>query len=530
LEQIQPGSHSSSSGVDENDAEQHNHTETENVVVTPILQPILPFIRALVQVEAVSLESSDMVQPLLMSPTHPDTQKKLPIRKVHFLSLDGSSIRPPIDRDLQSGVRQQQLIQAMTVAQQAMEHMTSDATVGIQYLIQFLTHVQEQQQHSSSSSSSPSSVNNNNNSCSSSHSHHDEYYNNIVQQCAASISKDCTPTLILATVNLMQHDLFILQQRLHSQSLLPKNDTCTASITATVVDVTVVRDPAIYSTPLHLESRLAELIGQGIRYRLRVLFNQSPPRQSAIDVNYEHRSMAYSKVHQLIRMTQRAPTDEIGSSAADDGFVSALISRALRRLYEYFGLDMIMSDDITPALSVVPMEFGNSAASRRPLPTHLRSIGEDIVTAADRDAIVADIDDATSFLKAVYAARFLYDLWMAPGVPEEVARMGGWSDIESYAATSWKLQLYQLCTADAHLVPLCNYPLLMQRLQQYCQFMECHVIQCWAALDSIATNYQIHVKRKRKVSLYLDGITKHFQDAMMDVNALPQIESVTTTV
>jgi hypothetical protein len=435
---------------------------------------ILSFLRALVRVEAVSLESFDV----LMNTPPPLTESSKKLR-VHFLSLDGSSIRPPIDRDLQSGIRQQHSIAALISAKDQVDAMTASSLPHIQSLLTFLTHLQE----SSEELTAPSV----------------EYYN-MVLLCASSISKEFSPTAVYTTVNLILHDVHILEERLLSGD---SNDHST--------------------TPLQLESRLAELVGQGIRYRLRVLFNPAPPRLCNLDLQYEHRSQAYSKVNQLITMKSKVAKMELGC-AADDGFLSALISRALRRLHDYWGLDHLMSQEqVGP---IPPSTFCSSPASLRALPTPLRSMGDDLVTQQDRDSILHDVEEATSFLRAVYAARFLHDLWTAPGVGDEIDRMGGWSQVTSYANTSWKYHLHQLCTADAHLVPLSNIESLLRRLDIHCQVLEPHVDQCVEALKTLAKNYQVYVPRKRKVTAHLNDITKYYVDAMSEVHALPHVQAV----
>jgi hypothetical protein len=429
---------------------------------------ILPFLRSLVRVEAVSLESFDV----LMNATPLTESSK---KRVHFLSLDGSSIRPPIDRDLQSGIRQQHSISALIAAKEQADALKAPSLQEIQSLLTFMTRLQE-----TGESTAPSV----------------EYYN-MVLLCASSISKDFSSTAVYATVNLIQQDVRILEQRLLN------GDTNDHS-----------------STPLQLESQLAELVGQGIRYRLRVLFNPPPPRLCNLDVQYEHRSQAYSKVNQLITMKSKVEQMELGC-AADDGFLSALISRALRRCHDFWGLEHMMSEEEDGPIP--PAAFCTSAASQRALPTPLRSMGDDLVTQQDRDFILQDVEEATSFLKAAYAARFLYDLWTAPNVADEIERMGGWSQIEFYAKTSVKYHLHQLCTADAHLVSLLNIKSLLRRLEMHCQLLEPLVDPCLEALQRVATNYQVYVPRKRKVTAYLTDITKYYVDAMTEVHALPKI-------
>jgi hypothetical protein len=293
--------------------------------------------------------------------------------------------------------------------------------------------------------------------------------------------------------------------------------------------------------PLQLELRLAEHIGQGIRYRLRVLFNPAPPRLCNLDTQYEHRSTSYSKVSQLITMTKRTNHDGYGL-AVDDGFLSALISRALCRLYEYYKLhDMILTSDCDDTsllvfLSGIPNEFCTSEPSHRTMsPRSIRSINFiNEFTENDRDLVIADIQEATSFLCATYAVRFLYDLFTTPGVYDEVQRMGGWDDIEQYAITSKKYKLYNLCSADAHFVPLWNYKALVQLLSTFCNHMECKTQCCIDALKMVATNYRIpippktsssakNIIPKRQLHQYMIDITNTYTDMMMEVYAFPEI-------
>jgi hypothetical protein len=251
------------------------------------IQRILPLLCALARVEAISLESD--VGTHDVPPFKPNKKrKKTPIkaaslvkdptpRKVHFLSLDGSSIRPPVDRDLQSGIRQQQSIEAMTHAKEVIDGLTSDVTSVLQSLHHFLCLLQ--------------SLTNSG-----------DY--DILKLCASSISNEYPSKWVRATINLILNDLTILQERLMTER----------------------------RKPLQLEVRLAEHLGQAIRYQLRVLFNPAPPRLCSLDTNYENRALTYSKVHQLLTMNKRTSY----GLAVDDGFLSALISRALRRLYEYY--------------------------------------------------------------------------------------------------------------------------------------------------------------------------------------------------
>lgn len=469
---------------------EQNNDSTNGDAVELQLQQILPLLFALVRVEAISLESDTGTADTPMKPPK-KKRKKTPSkmtlslsdnkdpthRKVHFLSLDGSSIRPPVDRDLQSGMRQQLSVEAMTHAKEVIDSLTSEVSSVLQSLHTFLRLLQ---------SLTNSGV-------------HD-----ILNLCARSISNDYPLKWVRATIDVILNDLIIMQDRLVSDRRKPL---------------------------LQVEVRLAEQLGQAIRYQLRVLFNPAPPRLCSLDTNYENRALTYSKVHQLMTMNKRTSF----GLAVDDGFLSALISRALRRLYEYIDLEHLITiseDAYLLFLKTIPSEFCASAPCHRHISPRIRSTNiTDELTEQDRDTVIADVQKAAGFLSATYAARFLCDVFTTPGVHDEVIRMGGWSRIERYASTSKKYHLYESCTADAHLVPLCDYYGLLKRLQTFCSYMEPKTKSCIDALQMVAKNY--HIPRptspkqvKRKLHHFLEDIACTYNDMMTEVNAFPEITPV----
>ena len=462
--------------------EQQNSGGTTDEPVVVQVQRIVPLLLALVRVEAISVESDTGTHDVPAKPAKKRKKTliqassphvKEPHRRVHFLSLDGSSIRPPIDRDLQSGIYQQQSIEAMTHAKEVIDELTSEVTSVLQSLYNFLCLLQ---------SRTNSGV-------------HD-----ILNLCVCSISNDFPSKWVRATINFIASDVIILQERLTSDC----------------------------RKPLQLEVRLAEHLGQAIRYQLRVLFNPAPPRLCMADTNYANRSSSYSKVHELMTMNKRASF----GLAVDDGFLSALISRAFCRLYEFIDFEHLISvpeDAYLSFLSLIPTDFCASAPSRRIISPRIRSRDiPDVLNENDRDMVIADVQKATGFLSATYAARFLFDVFTTPGVHEEVVRMGGWSSIERYASTSKKYHLYESCIADAHLVPLCNYYAMLKRLQTFCVYMEPKTKSCIDALELVARNYHIPKptspkRSRRKLHHFMEDIADAYIDMMTEVNAFPEI-------
>ena len=86
------------------------------------------------------------------------------------------------------------------------------------------------------------------------------------------------------------------------------------------------------------ERRLAEFIGQAIRFHLRKLFNPPPlPLTRNSTTESSSTGKRQSNVFELVDLE----LPECGSrdSAVADGSISSLFSQSLRRIYEYFGVD-----------------------------------------------------------------------------------------------------------------------------------------------------------------------------------------------
>lgn len=433
---------------------------------------MLAFLRAMVRVESVSLGT-----------TGTNTDGPPPAQRrtlVHFSSFDGSSTRPPIDRDIQSSSHQQQSIVAMIAAQEQIQALPPTAVNSIRALRQFLT---------------------------------DRLDDAMLTECAAAVADDYPARRVKALADLYVKDLTILEGRLqklklpaHFVSPLQNEQVIVKEATAGEFD------------PLLVERRLAELLGQGIRFRLRMFFNRAPPRLTPKDVAYEVRSLNYSNVGKLVALNM---IDGVAVSlAVGDECLSALISNALCRLYEVFGLESMLNGSELH----LPTAFCASPASQRQLSTRSKSVIEPITT-DECDAVLRDIREATGVLAAARAARFLNDLWTTPGVQEEIQRMGGWSEVESYATVSWKYDLWKLCPADAHLVALCNVEYLRRRVDTYCTALEGTVAGCEAALAVVHKNYHLGTKNGSVRGKYpqIAELSRVYAEALQRARAFPLV-------
>lgn len=398
--------------------------------------------------------------------------KKNPERRktrVHFSSFDGSSTKPPVDREIGSGFHQEQSIYAMVKAKDQIQALTWLAIPCIQDLVTFLLR---------------------------------DLTDDIRSECAAAVEQDYPPKRVQTLADLYAQDLKTLERR-----LLHLSPQCCSH--------------------LLVEQRLAQLLGRGIRFHLRTFFNSAPPRMSKTDHAYDERATAYSQVNARINMTM---LDGHVNEAVSDAFISALVSNALCRLHEFFGLESLLN--ATGPLDHqhhVPEVFCSSLASQRTLSVRAKDYTESL-TEDDCCSVMQDIQEATAYLAAARAARFLLDLLTAPGVSNEIERMGGWSHVETYASTLWTYDLYKLCRSDAHLVALGNYPALLQRLRTYtATAMTEHVVeQCEQALTLVYENYHLKAAADKKSAWLrkypaLADIAQLYTECMEQAQAFPRV-------
>ena len=233
------------------------------------------------------------------------------------------------------------------------------------------------------------------------------------------------------------------------------------------------------SPALDVEQKLAYFLGQASRYQLRTLLNDSPPRLTPADTTYNERAKEFSKVAERVVMKLKKG-DTCG--AVDDQCMSALVSLALRRLYEYFGLDDLLNAAVTKPPNL-PALFCNQPATTKGM--------DNTWTDDDVNNLLEDIDDAYSFLAAAHACRFLVELFRVEAVQQEIRRCGGWSLVETYATLSWQYNLYKLCEADAHLVLLCNYDILQQKLIQWLPALMKRISDCSASLQNVSKRFEL---------------------------------------
>lgn len=256
------------------------------------------------------------------------------------------------------------------------------------------------------------------------------------------------------------------------------------------------------NTPTIWEQRLAESVGQAIRCQLRSLWNDAPVKLGPKDVEYDIRAMHYSKVRKHVILT-----DSENGAAVEDECISAIVSNALRCIYEVLGMEQAM---LSASLISLPHVFCASPATQRTLstrndapPLSLNQVQE----------IVQDIQYATDFLAATRACRFLVDIMAIPGVHAEIERRGGWIDVQTFATLSWTHDLCQLCPDDAHLVMLSNFDVLWQRLRAHLPTLEQLAHVCDNAL----------VEATKRLKLKTTKKSKELWDKYPDISFLAQV-------
>ena len=425
---------------------------------------------ALVLVEAVSLAPVKGGGGDVLEQSSPDDHQSR--QMIHFCGMDCSAVPPPVDRVDGSHAHQQDSIQALL---QAKEHVDD--------LVRRACCFHQQQQNSNDenhlgsdfSFTTPvvreiwclTAVN--------------EFLEQVddskewINECAKAIHANYPPQRVVKAAEQYQTEFSIILHRLKGASST-NNNNC--HLTTTLADAT---------PSLVIEQCLSQMVGQAIRYNLRMFFNRAPPRLSPADTNWEQREQQYSQVYDLITME-----NDQENTAVDDDCIAALVSAALCSIHEFFGLDALL-DPSTNQPNVPDLFCAQPASNFRFRP---RQTNPTTLSAEELNQVLDDIYQAQSFLAAAAACRFLVQLWTTHGVQDEIRRQGGWEQLETYASISWKHQLWRLCPDDAHLVVLCNYQALLQRLQCYWQVLEPRVEGCERSLHALAQRFHTNTKSK----------------------------------
>ena len=489
---------------------------------------VLPLLRALVQAEVISLmdptlEPMPLASPYVVVPQRPvvkiqaspqvrttlwkattSRESNTTTKKVHFAAHDGSSLHPPIDRIHGSDLHSQQTIQAYVQVQHVLEQwedvnnypQLDQVVTCLRQLVFYL----KASKDAEADDSKPSLVS-------------EEQW----KECAASIGFDFDKRRLTSAQAFYHDQLAIVLDRLVARKMRRSN-----SSTGGVSTV-----PREYNECfLMVEHRLAEQAGQAIRYNLRMLLNDKPPRLSPNDELYDEWSKHYPTLSEHVKLVL---TEGAENSAVDDACFSALVSIALQHLHEFLGMELLLdasSDAVQKVLELIPTLFFAKPASNR-------DIDEPLDEMEIRE-VIDDIGQARDFLSAVRSCRFLLDLLSNKGVQAEVQRHGGWSQIETYASLCWKYRLNRICPADAHLVALSNVEALKTRLQQFVALLEANATACrdrWVDVEDrfVPVFESIKYKKGKKTldekSLIasLEDIARAWQEAKEVVESIPAV-------
>lgn len=397
-------------------------------------------------------------------------------RRVQFSGVDGSSIYPPVDREFGSDESLQEAIEALKSAKEVIQSLPKSVAPILEELVAYLKD------------------------------------SSIFNACAAAMSDyaDYPVKRVETAAKLFVHDFEIVLDRIRG---LPE-DALTPLRRA---------DAVKSEKPLKfIEENLAVRVGLAIRYYLRVLFNPSPPSITTIDADREAAHLVtlskYSGVCDLIEFVDDDGEDHHG----DVTCLSAYVSKSIQRIYEY----LLEFHDKSPLLDDIsnielPDGFCTSQAAGMTIPTRARDFPDEHFDATQRDIL-----EATYFIAASRSARFIVDLCSAPGVADEIKRMGGWDSIQTYATMSWQHDLYRHCDADAHLVALSNFDTFLENLEELADRMDCLRAAAAKALERVKKNYRFSTTSKKILEAFprITELKTIYQERMELASNIPVIQ------
>lgn len=505
------------------------------------IQPILPLLQSLVHVEVIALghskdsNSNSNMNSTLPTNANASSSNNNKHKQTHFSGFDCSSTLTPVDRVDGSNSHQQDSIEALVAAKEQVQALLSLCSMDMDMDIHTTTtgtdsDAENRDATTTTATPSATATTQQVRSCLQTLIHFlgdtmlatSGYGLTLRQECAKSIAVHYPPRRVEKAVTVYRKELETILARLQLQD----QDFITSASTST--SAAHFNNSSNFSNNyagkvLFVEKRLAEFVGQAVRYNLRRFFNKAPPRLTPADTKYEQRLGTYSQVYALVEMEM---PDDHENAAVDDECISALVSTALCRIYEFFGLEALLDSSQRPP--PLPVLFCQQPASNRGLAIRTLSVPADsLLTDQDMDDILNDIDEATSFLAAAKGCRFLLDLFQIKGVQDEIVRQGGWLEVENHASISWKHDLWKLCPDDAHLVVLCNYAAFLQKIQSWVPLMEQQVSSCQASLDALAKRFHTTTKAKSLLKKYpqIPVIAVHLQEALVRAHSFPLIKS-----
>ena len=446
-------------------------TEVDNEdALKESLQPLFAFLRALVLVEAVSLKPNGG-QGNNDGSSQSDMESESRYRQTTFYGVDCSSTHPPVDRVVGSNEHQYASIATMVEACQQIRDLRGGAVENkiscLGRMIQFL--------ETSFVAAAPIVP------------------TNMSIECAEAISPHYSALRVIRAAQHYKTDFEMLQHRLGRPNSPSDETSC-----------------------LLVEKRLAEFIGQAVRYYLRLFFNPAPPMITTDNESYDED--AFSKVNQHVKLLCATEGEEV-----DDSNISALVSQGLLRLHEYFGFRFLLSpDNDIPADRFV---FCAKPASNRNLPVRAKTLAH--FTDVEVEEILSDVRQAMGFLAATKACRFLIDLLTKVAVKREIERFGGWSTVESYAVIARNFECWRLCPHDAHLVLLCDTGALLNRLRWLCGRLEKHFQKCEQSVAALSKRFHTTTKSKNLLKNYphIRTIAQLLSESQERVDAFPLVKT-----
>jgi hypothetical protein len=457
---------------------------------------------------------------------------------IQFSGFDCSSTQPPVDRvDGSAGQHQDSIdalrhvvdtVQSLLVSSTSSSSSSTQNQSALESLIDFLDN------HMMTTTDNII-INNNNNNKENHHLHEKEEVGTkggsslkLQQLCAMSIAPTYPHRRIAKAAAMYANEAKIVLARILAQQ--QRRSAAAAGEQSSSQQQQQQQSPSqsvvIDDDTLLVERRLAEFVGQAIRFQLRHLLNPAPPRLTPKDTGYEVWSKNYSQVHQLITLV-----DSNGDNVSGER-ITSLFNLALDYLCEHFGLQqLLLPDDIThqhqpQQQPVVPHMFCAKPATNRGVAVRGKSLAS--LTPDEIADVVDDIHEATCFLAATRACRFLHRFLSLPRVRDEIERLGGWGDVETYASISWQYDLWKTCREDEHLVMLCNFDVFYQKIATLLQttMMDRQAQAAHDSLDAISSRFRCKTKSTNLKLRHpeIAVIAEHLDEAWQVVNALPVVD------
>lgn len=389
---------------------------------------------------------------------------------VHFNGSDYSSALPPVDRDRGSDTHQRHLIEALLEVKDRFDELTARAAEeesgSKKGLVSMLRDVIDFLKRMDSA---------------------------LQMECALAVSLDFCEIRIAKIARRYIDDFKGMENRWLNVS----------------VETT--------QRPLRHEECLTGVLDRAIRYQLRMLLNCAPAIITKENEKYEDLIPDFSGVSEIVFAYYSINPEVL----LEEYNFAAMVSETLLNLCIFAGPGLFIEERpevfFPDSFCSIPSCQITFKVSRKDKRATIE------LSERELDDVLREINSSCVFLAAARSCSFLVNLLDAPGVQDEISRVGGWELTEKYATIILDNKMYELAPDCQHLVALHDVSKLVQRLNKLLPQFTDRELRCMKSIDQMKDRFRVKTKTEKVLARFpqIPKIAKCLEDGLSLVDSIP---------